>query len=140
MHSGPGAKRENPDPVSLFIAARIRKREFGKTIPKADRAALLEGARISLTEPIAGEGLPKGTKLLKAYATTPNGPRRILYLLVVAEEDLFVLFYRTKQDDLGANLSPKNPAFKRALAKQLELLREDIVADRIEEILPESAD
>lgn len=124
--------------MALFIAERIRKREFGKLIRPADKATLLEGARISLTESIAGQGVPKGTRLLKAYATTKQGPRRILYLLVVAEGDMFVLFYRDKQDSVGANMSPKNTAFNAALAKHLDILRADIAADRIEEIVPAS--
>lgn len=122
--------------MGLFITERIRKREFGPNIPPADKATLLDGARIALTGSIAGHGRPKGTRLLKAYATTKQGPRRILYLLVVAEGDLFVLFYRDKQDKIGANMSPKNAAFNVALAKHLDLLRADILADRIEEIAP----
>ncbi len=125
--------------MGLFIAQRIRKREFGKLIPPADKAALIEGARIGLTEAVAGKGLPKGARLLKAYATTRQGPRRILYLLVVAETDFFVLFYRDKQDKVGANMSPKNEEFNAALGKYLDLLRDDIAADRIEEIVPEQA-
>ncbi|MGH8021547.1 MAG: hypothetical protein ACREIA_25350 [Opitutaceae bacterium] len=125
--------------MGLFIAQRIRKREFGKAIPPVDKAALLEGARICLAEVIAGQGLPKGTRLLKACATTKQGPRRILYLLVVAEGDLFVLFYRDKQDKVGANMSPKSEAFNAALARHLDLLRDDIAADRIEEIAPDQA-
>ena len=123
--------------MALFIAERIRKREFGKAIPPTDKAALIAGARICLTETIAGQGFPKGTRLLKAYATTKQGPRRILYLLVVAEGDLFVLLYRNKQDEVGANMGPKNTAFNAVLAKHLDLLREDIAADRIEEIMPD---
>jgi hypothetical protein len=120
--------------VALFIAERIRKREFGREISSADKETLLAGARVCLTAGIAAHGLPKGTRLLKAYATTKQGPRRILYLLVVQERDLFVLFYRTKQDEVGANMSPKNPAFNRALTKHLELLRDDMAAGRVEEI------
>jgi len=78
--------------VGLFISERIRKREFGKLIPAADKAVLLDGARPELEQAIAGRGLPKGTRLLKTYATTKQGPRRILYLLVVEGGDLFVLF------------------------------------------------
>ena len=104
----------------------------------ADKKALLEGARVCLGASIAGHGLPKGTRLLKAYATTKQGPRRILYLLVVQEKDLFVLFHRPKQDDIGANMSPKNPAFSSALTKHLDLLRDDLAAGRIEEITPEA--
>jgi len=125
--------------VGLFIAARIRKREFGKLIPPADKEALLDGARLDLAQPIAGKDLPKGTRLLKVYATTKQGPRRILYLLVVAEGDLFVLFYRDKKDAVGENMSPKSTAFNAELEKHLELLREDILKNRIEEILPEQS-
>lgn len=124
--------------MGLFIAERIRQREFGKTIPPADRAALIEGARICLTEPIAGHGLPGGTRLLKAYATTPQGPRRILYLLVVAAGDVFVLLYRHKADKVGVNMSPRNAAFNAGLSKHLDLLREDIAAGRIEELVPDA--
>ena len=124
--------------MALFISERIRKREFGREISSADKETLLEGARVCLTASIAGHGLPKGTRLLKAYATTKQGPRGILYLLVVQERDLFVLFHRTKQDDVGANMSPKNPAFSSALTKHLDLLRDDLASGRIEEITPEA--
>jgi hypothetical protein len=124
--------------VALYIAERIRKREFGRGISAADKESLLAGARVCLGATIASHGLPKGTRLLKAYATTKQGPRRILYLLVVQEKDLFVLFHRTKQDDVGANMSPKNPAFSSALTKHLDLLRDDLAAGRIEEITPEA--
>ena len=123
--------------MALYIAERIRKREFGRGISAADKESLLAGARVCLGASISGHGLPKGTRLLKAYATTKQGPRRIRYLLVVQEKDLFVLFYRTKLDDVGANMSPKNSAFNNALAKHLDLLRDDMAADRIEEITPE---
>lgn len=122
--------------MGLFISERIRKREFGKLIPAADKAVLLDGARPELAQPLAGKDLPKGTRLLKVYATTKRGPRRILYLLVAAEGDLFVLFYRDKKDSVGENMSPKNPAFNAELNRHLDLLREDILEDRVEEILP----
>lgn len=124
--------------MALFISERIRKREFGREISPADKAALLEGARVCLTASLAGRGLPKGTRLLKAYATTKQGPRRILYLLVVQEGDLFVLFYRPKQDEVGENMSSKNFAFNSALTKYLDLLRDDMAAGRIEEIASEA--
>jgi len=122
--------------VGLFISERIRKREFGKLITAADKAVLLDGARPELARLIAGKDLPKGTRLLKVYATTKRGPRRILYLLVVAEGDLFVLFYRDKKDSIGENMSPKNAAFNAELNRHLDLLREDILESRVEEILP----
>lgn len=122
--------------MGLFISERIRKREFGKQIPAADKAVLPDGARPELTQPLAGKGLPKGTRLLKAYTTTKRGPRRILYLLVVAQGDLFVLFYRDKNDSVGENMSMKNATFNAELNRHLDLLREDILENRVEEILP----
>ena len=124
--------------MALFISERIRQREFGREISAADKKALLVGARVCLSASIAGHGLPKGIRLLKAYVTTKPGPRRILYLLVVQEKDLFVLFYRPKQDDVGANMSPQNPAFNSALTEHLDLLRDDLPDGRIEEITPEA--
>ncbi len=124
--------------MGLFISERIRKQEFGKRISAADKEALLYGARPELAQSIAGRDLPKGTRLLKVYATTKKGPRRILYLLVVEEGDLFVLFYRDKKDRVGENMSPKNPTFRAELNKHLDLLREDILKNLVEEILPES--
>ena len=122
--------------MGFSISGRIRKRECGRQIPADDKASLLAGARPELAQPIAGKSLPKGTRLLKTYATTKQGPRRILYLLVVEGEDLFVLFYRNKNDLVGGNMSPKNAAFNDQLIKHLELLREDILTNRVEEILP----
>lgn len=122
--------------MGLFISERIRKREFGKLIPAGDKAALLDGARSELARLISGKNLPKGTRLLKVYATTKQGPRRILYLLVVEGGDLFVLFYRDKKDLVGENMSPKNPDFNAELNKHLDLLREDILKNHVEEIQP----
>lgn len=46
--------------------------------------------------PIKGEGLPKGSRLLEVYATSPDGARRNVHLLAVADDTLFLLFYRGK--------------------------------------------
>lgn len=49
-----------------------------------------------------------------------------------------MLFHRPKRDDVGANLSPKNPASNSALTRHLDLLRDDLADGRIEEITPEA--
>jgi hypothetical protein len=51
-------------------------------------------------------------------------------LLVVAEETLFLLFYRDKKDSVGANVTIKNPAFRKQLHKHLDLLKGDIEAGK----------
>lgn len=45
-----------------------------------------------------------------------------------------MLFYRDKKDAVGENMSPKNAAFNAELNRHL--LREDILENRVEEILP----
>ncbi|MGB0258054.1 MAG: hypothetical protein ACPGES_05320 [Coraliomargarita sp.] len=112
--------------MALIIGARILKREFGDAIPEKDLQVLLRSARVALTTPIRREGLPSGTRLLKAYATSSQGPKRIFYLLEVSGGDLLLLFYRGKTDPVGANVTIKNKAFKQALDKHLNLLAEDL--------------
>ncbi len=118
--------------MKLVISRRIRKREFGRSIPADDLAVLRRTARIVLATPISGPGLPAGTRLLKTYGTSRSGPKRVIYLLAVVEGDLFLLFYRGKNDPIGANATAKNPAFKAELHKHLALLEEDIRAGELD--------
>ncbi|MEI8285308.1 MAG: hypothetical protein WCG52_09985 [bacterium] len=120
--------------MTLIVSRRILKREFGRTISPDDLSVLRRTARIVLATPISGPGLPPGTQLLKAYGTARSGPKRVIYLLSVAEEDLFLLFYRGKNDPIGANASEKNPAFRRELEKSLSLLEHDILSGQIHSI------
>lgn len=120
--------------MSLIVSRRILKREFGKAISEADLSVLKRSARIVLATPITSRGLPPGTRLLKAYGTAPSGPKRVVYLLSVAEGDLFLLFYRSKNDPIGANASPQNPLFRTELHKHLSWLNEDIRAGHFEAI------
>ena len=120
--------------MALIISHRIRDQEFGSVIPEEAKDILQRTARIALATPIASRGLPPGTRLLKAYATSARGPRRVVYLLAVEAADLFLLFYRDKSDVVGANVSPKNPAFSTQLKKHLALLHEDIKTNRVDVI------
>lgn len=119
--------------MPLIISESIRKREFKRgQIGAEDLGVLLRSARIELGTVIRGSQLPAGTHLLKAYATSPGGPRRIVYLLAVEDGDLFLLFYRDKKDSIGENISLQNPVFKKELHKHLDLLLADIEAERFE--------
>lgn len=120
--------------VKVLISARIREKEFGRRILEEDLACIARSARAALATPLAGRGLPSGTRLLKAYATSRRGPKRIVYLLVVDDDDLFLLFYRGKNDPLGRNASMNNPAFRTALDKYLALLEQDVVSGKIEQL------
>ena len=85
--------------------------------------------------PIAAKGLPAGTRLLKAYATSPRRAKRVVYLLVIDGRDLFLLFYRGKDDPLGRNVSLSNPEFRKALDTHLNLLEADIARGDIEPVM-----
>ncbi len=120
--------------MSLIVSHKIRQKEFGAKISADELDALKRSTRVALATPIAGKGLPAGTRLLKAHATTSQGPRRIVYLLAVEDGSLFLLFYRDKADDVGANITPKNPAFVAQLKKHLSLLASDIETGSCDEI------
>lgn len=112
--------------MAVILADSLKRREFPKGLGDDDRAMPARAARVALAESIKGEGLPKGTRLLKAYATSAPGPRRIVWLLEVEDGDLFFLFCRDKKDAVGENISLKNPAFRTALKKHLRDLASDL--------------
>ena len=99
----------------LFISAQIRRKEFGRKVPAEDLPVITRSARAALDVPIAARCLPPHTQLIKAYATSKRAPKRILYLLAVGDGDMFLLFYRGKNDAIGKNASMSNPAFRAAL-------------------------
>ncbi|MEM0964757.1 MAG: hypothetical protein AAGJ81_01230 [Verrucomicrobiota bacterium] len=108
-------------------------REFKRRrINSSDLEILLRSARIDLGTLIKGSKLPPRKQLVIAYASTPDGPRRIVYLLAVEDGDLFLLFYRSKDDPVGKNITVKNPDFKKEPHDRLGLLRSDIEADRFD--------
>jgi hypothetical protein len=120
--------------VKVYISAQIRRKEFGRKIPAEDLPVIARSARVALGVPIAARGLPPRTQLIKAYATSKRGPKRVVYLLVVEDGDMFLLFYRGKNDPVGRNVSMENPAFRTALDKYLALLESDIAAGNVEEL------
>jgi hypothetical protein len=120
--------------MRLFIGKSILKREFGGDLSAEDHGVFRRAVRPGLLLEIKGSGLPAKTKLLKGYATSRQGPRRIVCLLMVEKDDYFVLFFRRKGDPVGDNVSIRNPSFKVALDRHLALLRGDMLAGNIQEI------
>ena len=106
-------------------------------MPAEDLPVIARSARAAFGVTIAARGLPPHTQLIKAYATSKRGPKRIVFLLVVEDGDMFLLFYRGKNDPIGGNISMANPAFRQALEKYLALLEADIADGDIEELLPD---
>ena len=97
--------------MRVLISGQIRRKEFGSKVSEDDLSVLARSARAVLGIPLAAPGLPPCTRLIKAYATSKRGPKRIVYLLAVDDGDMFLLFYRGKNDPVGRNASIANPAF-----------------------------
>lgn len=113
--------------MRLVLSKSICEAEFGKSsVPALHVPPLKRSCASELAVPIKGEGLPKGSRLLKVYATSSDGARRIVHLLSSADDTLFLLFYRDKKDAVGANITIKNKAFRQQLHKHLELLQNDL--------------
>lgn len=113
--------------MSLVIAKAICRREFGADrVPGQWVEVLRRSMAIDLATVIKGSGLPPATKLLKIYATSPEGARRIVHLLSVEDGTLFLLFFRDKKDPVGQNITIHNKDFRRQLHKHLELLAKDL--------------
>lgn len=91
-----------------------------------DEALLRRTARLLLVIPIKGESLPAGTRLVKAYGTSSGGARRVVYLLASGDGDFLLLFCRSKNDEIGKNITIKNPVFRKALQKHLAMLKTDL--------------
>ncbi len=79
---------------------------------------------------LSAPGLPPGSTLHKVYATSSGGARRLLFFCrhqtATATERWVLLFYRRKGDEIGDNMSAKNPRFTPALLKNLQLAVDDI--------------
>jgi hypothetical protein len=108
-------------PVFGEHRSRPCEAEFGESaVPQLHVEPLERSCTADLAVPIKGESLPKGSRLLKVYPTSPQGAQRIVHLLAVAEETLFLLFYRDKKDSLGANITIKNPTWMRQPLTKIE--------------------
>ncbi|PIZ75106.1 hypothetical protein COY05_05100 [Candidatus Peregrinibacteria bacterium CG_4_10_14_0_2_um_filter_38_24] len=75
---------------------------------------------------IKGENLPRNSKLIKIYSTTIQRAKRIVMLMETVSGDSFFLFYRSKNDKIGKNISIQNQIFRKNLHKYLLILKEDI--------------
>lgn len=112
--------------MSIIITNGILKKEFPKGITENERKVIIRTARKETSVPIKGGHMPSGTVLLKCYATSDNGPRRIVYILSNQSGHFILLFYRNKSDKIGTNITIKNKAFEKELIKHIDLAFKDI--------------
>lgn len=113
--------------MSIVISRKIKQKELGRGA-KVDRCIriIVKAFKEGIFTIIKGMYLPKNSHLIKVYATTAEGHRRIVYLLDASSGDAFLLFYRSKNDKLGKNISIQNPGFRKALHSQIDVLMDDI--------------
>jgi hypothetical protein len=130
--------------MEIIVPFSIRRRELGGAVGEEPRkifAKLKESPQLAV--PVSARGLPERTTLHKVYATTPGGARRLLFFCRHAPrprapetksvgappERWVLLFYRTKGDVVGENMSPKNPTFEAQLGRNLLEAIRDLRAD-----------
>lgn len=119
--------------MAVIISHRIKRREFKKgIISPGDLGIVLGAVREGIFTIIKGENLPKGSRLIKMYATTVLGARRMVFLVDVASNDAFFLFYRSKKDKIGKNITIQNQEFRSMLHTYLDLLESDIENGRVD--------
>ncbi len=118
--------------MKIFLSNWIRKKEFPKGFDANEKAIVIKCANPSLGVSISAKGLPKATSLIKAYATSDKGHRRLVYLLRNSSGDMILLFYRSKNDKVGKNITIKNPNFAKELDSHIDAAIDDIIAGNYE--------
>lgn len=139
--------------MDIIVPFSIRKRELGGVVSdEAKKIFEKLKERPQLAVIISAKGLPERTTLHKVYSTTPDGARRLLFFCRHAPpptpvklargkkkpalppaplppERWVLLFYRDKGDEVGDNMSPKNPAYAAQLGRNLIQAIQDLQAD-----------
>jgi hypothetical protein len=111
--------------MNLIITQYIRQKEC-KNCSKEDIEVITDSLGKDIYTILKGNSLPPHTRLIKSYATSKHGARRIVFLIDMVSKDAFLVFYRKKDDPIGKNISIKNKFFKKRLHEYLLFMREDI--------------
>lgn len=112
---------------------------FSKTLLKKEKVDFEEKKKLlkvyakGVFTTIKGDSLPKYSSLIKIYMTMVSGARRAVFLVDTRTKDGFFLFFRSKNDLIGKNITIKNHVFKQTLREYLQILKEDIRIEAFEE-------
>lgn len=109
--------------MKIIFSKSIAKKE---QIHEREKNFLAKAYAKGIFTVIKGESLPKNSRLAKFYLTTRQGAYRALFLVDMFSGDGFFLFYRSKNDKIGKNITIQNENFKQALWKYLLILKQDI--------------
>lgn len=109
--------------MKIIFSKSIAKKE---QIDELEKSFLAKAYAKGIFTIIKGEYLPKHSRLIKLYLTTRQGAYRAVFLVDMFSGDGFFLFYRSKNDKIGKNITIQNTNFKITLNKYLFLLKQDI--------------
>ena len=113
----------------IVFSRQILKKE---KVTSNDIEVILKVCEKNIFQRIKGEQLPAESSLIKIYATTIEGARRLVLILDESIGIEHFLFFRKKDDPIGKNISIKNPEFKQSLQNYLKLWDEDMAKDNFE--------
>ncbi|MBI5152654.1 hypothetical protein HZA39_03910 [Candidatus Peregrinibacteria bacterium] len=123
--------------MKLILTASIKEAEFEplkKVFP-------LEIVKVAAKKSLQGLGdnikcstkIPK-TVLKKIYLTSTSGAGRAVFLLQISSQKSVLVMIKPKNDkQIGANMTVKNPKFKKILDKNLDLILTDLANKNFEE-------
>ena len=109
--------------MKIVIALQIQKKE--KLTP-LDIEVVLKSCKKWIWTPIKWKNIPKNYSLRKVYCTTSMWARRIVFLISWKNGITFLLFYRSKNDEIWKNVTIKNKDFKKAIWKYLDIVFKDL--------------
>lgn len=123
--------------MKLIVTDSIRKTEL-EPFKKNFHLRIVEIAAKKALEGL-GNNIKSSTKipktvLKKIYLTSLGGSGRAVFLLQISSRKSVLVMIRLKNDkQIGANMTVKNPKFKRALSKNLDLILTDLANGNFEE-------
>ncbi len=123
--------------MKLILTHSIKKRELEPYIKIFSLEVVKAAARKSLEG--LGDEIKCSTKipftcLKKLYLTSSGGAGRVIFLLQISDKKSVLVLLRPKNDkQIGANMTIKNPKFKRALDRNLDLILKDLKNGDFEE-------
>lgn len=115
--------------MKLIITTSIKKAEF----ESLSKTFSLDAVKIAAKKTLQGLGENiksstkiSGTVLRKIYLTSTGGAGRAVFLLQISSVKSVLVMIRLKNDkQIGANMTVKNPKFKKALDKNLDSILTD---------------
>lgn len=116
--------------MKLILAKSIEKAELDSLDKVFNLDVLKTAAKKAIQgigENIKSSAKINGTILRKVYLTGSNGAGRTVFLLQLDSKTSILVMIRLKNDkQIGANMTIKNPKFRKLLDKNIDLISSDL--------------